>query len=85
MGLFYRSKKTLLEQGFTHYGKLWGIPVYIGDIESEAIVIETANFIPQWVLDIADIICLNILEHQNRDNPDYKPTFKICVGKPISR
>ncbi|THA04368.1 hypothetical protein [Rodentibacter pneumotropicus] len=79
MSFIPKSKKQLLAKGYTHYGKLWGIPVYIGDINSEAPLIETANFIPSWILDIADHICFSMLAWQNRDNPYYEPLYPIQV------
>lgn len=81
--LLPKSKKKLLSEGYTHYGKLWGIPIYVGDIDSEAPVIQTANFIPQWVLDVGDYICLTMLSYKYRDDPSFEPGFPIYIGKPI--
>ncbi|WP_044470475.1 hypothetical protein [Mannheimia massilioguelmaensis] len=82
--LLPKSKKKLLKEGYTHYGKLWGIPIYIGNIDSEAPIIQTANFIPQRVLDIADEICFFMLSIKYRDDPYYNPVYPIYVGKPIT-
>lgn len=61
MALFeYRTKKELLADGFTHYATLWGVPIYIGDIESDAPITQTANFIPEWVLTAADWIVFTL-------------------------
>ncbi|PVX40546.1 hypothetical protein C8D76_103119 [Pasteurella langaaensis DSM 22999] len=80
----YKSKKQLIEEGYTHYGGLWGIPCYIGDIESEAPLIATANFIPQWVLDIADWVIFTMYGLINMNNPDAEPLpFKIAIKGPI--
>lgn len=83
MSFIPKSKKRLLAEGYTHYGKLWGIPVYIGKIESDSPLIATANFIPQWVLDVADTICFSMLAYKYRDDPFYEPMYPIYVGKPI--
>lgn len=49
----YKTKQQLIDEGYEYYGSLWGVPCYIGDIESGAPIVTTANFIPQWVLDKA--------------------------------
>ncbi|MEE3609686.1 hypothetical protein ACLQ90_11725 [Avibacterium paragallinarum] len=79
MGMLYKSKKKLIEEGFTHYGWLWGIPVYVKDIDSEAPIIEAANFIPEWVLTVADQIGFFIEGLLNINNPEYVPVFKIRI------
>ncbi|WP_410681183.1 hypothetical protein [Avibacterium paragallinarum] len=79
MGMLYKSKKKLIEEGFTHYGWLWGIPVYVKDIHSEAPEIIAANFIPDWVLTIADQIGFFIEGLMNINNPEYMPMFKIRI------
>lgn len=79
MALIPKTKRQRIAEGYTHYGKLWGIPVYIGNIESKAQRILTANFIPQWVLDVTDDICFTLLSYQNRDNPEYEPMYPIQV------
>ncbi|MGX2974476.1 hypothetical protein ACWIUH_05770 [Ursidibacter arcticus] len=57
MALFeYMTKDKLKAEGFTHYGSLWGVPIYIGDLDSGAPITMTANFIPEWVLTVADWI-----------------------------
>lgn len=78
-----KSKKKLLKEGYTHHCKVWGIPCYIGDIQSDAPLIQTANFIPEWVLDVADSICFTILSYQNRDNPYHENAWPIYIGKPL--
>ncbi|UXN34715.1 hypothetical protein N8E86_00310 [Avibacterium paragallinarum] len=79
MGMRYKSKKKLIEEGFTHYGRLWDIPVYVKDIDNEAPIIEAANFIPEWVLTVADQIGFFIEELLNIHNPEYVPMFKIRI------
>lgn len=64
MALIPKTKRQRIAEGYTHYGKLWGIPVYIGNIESKAQRILTANFIPQWVLDVTDDICFTLLSYK---------------------
>lgn len=77
--LKYYTKKELLSEGFTHYGKLFGIPVYIGEIDSFAPTIATANFIPEFILDIAQSIYFNLESLMNINNPAYEPCFRIRV------
>ncbi|KGQ59453.1 hypothetical protein [Gallibacterium anatis] len=79
MGMLYKSKKKLIEEGFTHYGRLWDIPVYVKDLDSEAQIIETANFIPEWVLTVADQIGFFIEGLLNINNLEYVPMFKIRI------
>ena len=79
----YKTKRQLLDEGYTHYGSLWGIPCYIGHIDSESPMIQTANFIPQWVLDVADCICLTMLSYKYREDPNFEPYFPIYIGKRI--
>lgn len=43
---FPKSKKKLREEGFTHHCKAWGIPCYVGGLDKEHPLIDTANFIP---------------------------------------
>lgn len=83
MGLMvfnYKSKKQLLAEGYSHYGSLCGIPCYIGNIESEAPEVATANFIPQWVLDVADWVMFTMYDLVNMNNPEAEPLqFKIRI------
>ncbi|WP_044469785.1 hypothetical protein [Mannheimia massilioguelmaensis] len=80
MALFkYLTKEKALAEGFTHKGKLFGIPVFIADIESEAPKIITANFIPEWVLDVAESIYFMIESLVNAYNPSYDPCYKIYI------
>lgn len=80
----YKTKKQLIAEGYTHYGSLWGIPCYIGDVESESPVISTANLIPQWFLDVADWIVFTMHNLVNINNPYAEPLmFKILLKNPI--
>lgn len=80
----YKTKKQLIAEGYTHYGSLWGIPCYIGDVESESPVIPTANFIPQCFLDVADWIVFTMHNLVNINNPYAEPLmFKILLKNPI--
>lgn len=80
---FFNQKAKDLAEGFTHYGSLFGIPCVIGDIESQAPMIKPRYFIPNWVLDIAQVIYFNMEEMLNWDNPEYEPMFKIRLDRPI--
>lgn len=80
---FPKSKKKLLKEGFTHHCKVWGVPCYVGGLDEEDPLIDTANFIPSWVLDLADAICFTMLDYQNRDNPHYLKGWSIYVGDPL--
>ncbi|MFW9286994.1 hypothetical protein [Glaesserella parasuis] len=80
----YKTKKQLLAEGYTHYGSLWGVPCYIGDVESESPVIATANFIPQWFLHVANCIVFTMHDLVNMNNTDAEPLmFTIVLKKPI--
>ncbi|WP_017807115.1 hypothetical protein [Avibacterium paragallinarum] len=74
-----KASRIREEVAFTHYGWLWGIPVYVKDIDSEAPIIEAANFIPEWVLTVADQIGFFIEGLLNIHNPEYVPMFKIRI------
>ncbi|UKH19899.1 hypothetical protein [Actinobacillus pleuropneumoniae] len=74
--LEYKTKKQLLAEGFTHYATLWGIPIYIGDIDSDAPITMTANFIPDWVLMLADWVVFTMHDLFN-PHEDLPFMFKI--------
>lgn len=53
------------------------------DLDEEDSFVDTANFIPGWVLDLADAICFTMLDYQNRDNLHYMKGCSIYVGDPL--
>lgn len=72
----YKTKKQLLAEGYTHHATLWGVPVYVGDIDSDAPITMTANFIPDWVLTAADWVIFTIHSIVN-PHDDLPFMFKI--------
>ncbi|QOF67329.1 hypothetical protein IFE17_09885 [Actinobacillus sp. GY-402] len=84
MALFkYLTKEKAIKKGFTHKGKLFGVPVFIADLDSPAPEIIAGNFVPEWVLDIAEALYFTVEAYVERDNPEYEPGYKILVTEEL--
>lgn len=47
--------------GPVYRGRFAGIiPIYIGRLDIEAPIVSTANWVPDWVLDLAEYICYGV-------------------------
>ncbi|MDY4480280.1 MAG: hypothetical protein SPE33_09670 [[Pasteurella] aerogenes] len=80
MALFkYLTKKQAVAEGYDHKGTLFGIPVFIGDLESDAPRIITGNFIPDWVLDVAESLYFMIEGWVKSSDECYEPCYKIYI------
>lgn len=75
------SKKELKEE-FTHYGRFYGVPVYV-NMNLDAPGIVTRNFIPDFCLDIVDAFINLAVTTMQIMNVDYTPLYKIKLTKPI--
>ncbi|MGR6980825.1 hypothetical protein ACUHGC_05305 [Testudinibacter sp. P27/CKL/0425] len=81
MSFFKYYTKQKLAKEFTHYGKLFGVPVYVDMRTEPGPVVETANFIPDWVLDIAEPTYFFIESLMNFNDESYEPMYWIKLIK----
>ena len=52
-------KEDLKAEGFTHYGLFCGfVPVYIGDLHTDNLLVATRNWVPDFLMDVADFFYL---------------------------
>lgn len=77
------SKKELKEE-FTHYGRFYGVPVYV-NMNLEAPKIVTQNFIPEFCLDIVEAFLSLAVTIMQMMNISYEPLYKIELTKPIDK
>ena len=75
------SKKELKEE-FTHYGRFYGVPVYV-NMNLEAPKIVTQNFIPEFCLDIVEAFLSLTVKMMQLMNIDYEPIYEIELIEPI--
>lgn len=84
MALFkYLTKEKAIKEGFTHKGKLFGVPVFIADLDSPAPKIVTGNFVPEWVLDVAEVLYFTAEAYVARNDLEYDPCYKILVTEEL--
>ena len=77
------SKKELKED-FPHYGRFYGVPVYVNmNLETPGIV--TRNFIPEFCLDIVEAFISLAVTTMQMMNISYEPLYKIELTKPIDK
>lgn len=78
MAFFKRMTKEQLQKKFTHYGLFWGcVPIYVNMRNWDCPDIATRNWIPEWVLDLADWISGGAIFFMTLINPDFEPMFVI--------
>lgn len=80
--LFKIYRKRELKEEFTHYGWLYGVPVYV-NMNLDAPGIVTRNFIPEFCLDIVDAFINLAVTTMQIMNLDYTPLYKIKLTKLI--
>ena len=57
MAIIGRIPAAQLGTVYTHYGWFCGlVPIYVGDVSSEAPRVAVRNWIPDWTLDVADAV-----------------------------
>ena len=77
--LGYMSAKQAKAQGFTHHGKYFGIPVWIGNPGEEMMV--ATKWAPMEYL----MTVFHVIEGVMRDllHPEDEPSFQFLVGAEI--
>ena len=76
----YMTAKEAKARGFTNHGKYFGLPIWIGDVASDAPIV-AAKFAPlEFLLDAWPYINGFL---QGLFFPDDEPMFRFLVGKPI--
>lgn len=75
----YMTATQAKEQGFTHHGKYFGIPVWVGQ-PGEGMMVAT-KWVPMWHL-------MTVFHHveaflRSVFWPDEEPTFQFLVGAEI--
>jgi len=66
---------------FTHFGRFYSIvPVYLGDPFGPAPVVAVRNGLPDWLLDVADLVWNAAVWARQLVDPEYEhPGFMIAV------
>ena len=82
--LFTIYRKKELKEEFTHYGRFYGVPVYV-NMNLEAPKIVTQNFIPEFCLDIVEAFLSLAVTTMQMMNISYEPLYKIELTKPIDK
>lgn len=77
--LGYMTERAAKEDGFTHHGKYYGIPVWIGDPHGEfRVATKWAPF--EYLMTLAHMIEGFLLD---MFYPDDEPAFRFVITKPI--
>lgn len=78
MAFLKRLSKKQISDHFTHCGWFWGcVPVYVNMRNSDCPDVATRNWIPEWVLDLADTLSAGPIYLMTLVNPEYEPMFAI--------
>lgn len=83
MPLFKQLSQDEIEQTYTHYATLFGVPIYFNKDTNEVC---TRNWVPEFLLDVAQGLhdTAEILKH-NPNQEFYQQGFLIKQGKRIER
>lgn len=71
--------------GYTHYGFLHGIPVYVDFSTPDAPGIETRWYIPEFCLDIMEALFGCYVGFMTAIEPDFEPCYAIKLTGIIER
>lgn len=80
--LGWMSEQEALSQGFTHRGKYFGIPLYLGDIESEGIMVATKF---AWMEPLMTVFHYIEGFLAGVFYPNEEPMFQFAVGDEIDK
>lgn len=84
MSIFSEIPSTELGTRFTHYGWFCGVvPVYLGNLESEAPLVAEHNGIPEWVLTLAGALFAAFVKIAAVVAPDRDIQVPLVVTGPI--
>lgn len=80
MAIFDRIPADQLGTTFTHRGWFCGlVPVYIGNLESEAPLLVERNGIPEWWHSFVEALFGTFVFVATMLAPDYEPMYPIIV------
>lgn len=78
----YMTASQALANGFTHHGKYFGIPVWIGALESEGPVVATKWAPLEYIMPLASWLEQTLAQIMF---PDREPVFQFALGAPIEQ
>lgn len=76
----YITEREAAEHGFTHHASYYGLPVWIGDLDTEAPMVATKWAPAEWLMSAMHVIeglMLTVFF------PEREPSFMFKVGAPI--
>lgn len=77
--LGFLTEKTALDRGYTHHGRIFGIPAWLGDLDTECPVVAGKHMALDALIFVAEALFgLFIFLTQPED-----PAYPILVGPPI--
>jgi len=78
----YTTRTEALAHGFTHHGSYFGIPVWIGDLESDGLLVEPKHVALEPLMTLFHWIeqTMHALLY-----PDVPPVFQFKVKGPIEQ
>ena len=77
MAVLKRLSKEEISENFDYYGYMFGIvPVYVGDPYGQA-RIAVRNWVPEWVMDVMEVIHRLAVAAIQSINQEFEPTFAI--------
>ncbi|WP_238890943.1 hypothetical protein [Achromobacter insuavis] len=86
MSILSRIPRTELGTRFTHYGWFCGVvPVYLGNLDSEAPLVAERNGIPEWVMSLAGSLFTAFLTAAAVFAPHWDIEVPLVVTGAISR
>lgn len=83
MAIIHRMSRTEIRSRYTHYGLLYGcIPVYVDMRQDPAPEVAVRNWLPDWLMDVGDLVFMMAVHTMQAIRPDYEPEFFIkLTGK----
>lgn len=77
--LGFMAEKTALASGYTHHGRMFGIPVWLGDLDTECPSVAGKHIVLDALLAVADVLFGLFVFVTQMDDPAYP----ILVGPHI--
>jgi hypothetical protein len=86
MAVLHRLSRNSIERDFTHYGWLFGcVPVYLSVTGYPSPRIAVRNGWPDWLLDVAEVAYLMVVDVRSRRDPSYQLHVPLTItGEIIS-
>lgn len=84
MAVLKRLSKKEISDNFEYYGYMFGIvPVYVGDPHGQ-VRIAVRNWVPEWVMDVMEVIHGLAVTAMQSINREFEPTFAIKLKGKIN-